>query len=330
MKYEHFTKHSRNELSVLLNKGYSLRNIAKVLGKSHSSVSREINRNKVNGVYTPDKANHKAYFRRYRAKRQCMKITTDPWLEDYIKQKMSSSSRWTPEQISGRLKFENNDITVISSKSIYNWLGTVHGQDFIQYLPYKKPFRRKKKTNSKRGIIKNRVFIEHRPDKINNRTRLGDFEVDVLGTTKQEKERLAGVVDRQARYFDVKRVPRLREAMSAYGNMLKSLNALSATLDNGFENARHEQLGIPTFFCHPYSSWEKGAIENSFQRLRKFIPKKSKLSEYTDEQLSAIVDVMNNTPRKCLGFKTPKEVFFNKPTELTIPNIQLAKCCTSG
>jgi len=89
-------------------------------------------------------------------------------------------------------------------------------------------------------------------------------------------------------------------------------------------------LGIPTFFCHAYSSWEKGSIENSFQRLRKFIPKKSRLSEYTDEQLSVIVDVMNNTPRKCLGFKTPKEVFFNKPTQFTIPKIQLLKCCTSG
>ena len=149
MKYEHFTKHSRNELSVLLNKGYSLRSISKVLGKSHSSVSREVSRNKVNGVYAPDKANHKAYVRRYRAKRQSMKITTNPWLEDYIKQKMGSGSRWTPEQIAGRLKFENNDVTVISFKSIYNWLDTVHGQDFIQYLPYKTPYRRKKKTNSK-------------------------------------------------------------------------------------------------------------------------------------------------------------------------------------
>ncbi len=330
MKYQHFTKHSRNEISVLLNKGYSLRNIAEVLGKSPSSVSREVNRNTVNGVYVPDKANHKAYFRRYRAKRQCMKITTNPWLEDYIKEKMSSSSRWTPEQIAGRLKFENNDVAVISSKSIYNWLNTVHGQNFIQYLPYKKPYRRKKKIKGKKEIIKNRVFIEQRPNRINNRTRLGDFEADVLGTTKQESARLAGVVDRQARYFDIKRVPRLRQAMTAYDAMLKSLNALSATLDNGPENARHEQLGIPTFFCHPYSSWEKGAIENTFQRLRKFIPKKSKLSEYTDEQLSAIVDVMNNTPRKCLGFKTPKEVFFNKPIQFTIPKIQLVRCCTSG
>lgn len=328
MKHQHFTIHNRNELSVLLNKGYSLRDIAKVLGKNPSSVSREVNHNKVNGVYDPEKANHKAYFRRYRAKRQCMKITTTLWLEDYIKEKLIA--RWTPEEIAGRLRTENNETAVISFKSIYAWLGTVYGQDFIKYLPYKKPYKRKKKTKGKRGLIKNRVSIDDRPIEINQRKRLKDFEADVLGTTKQEATRLTGIVDRQARYIALKKVPRLKEALRAYDEMLKSLGALSVTMDNGPENARHEQLGIATFFCHPYSSWEKGTMENSFQRLRRFIPKKSRLSEYTDEQLSAIVDVMNNTPRKCLVYKTPFEVFFGKPIQFTIPKIQLTKCCVSG
>jgi IS30 family transposase len=257
-----------------------------------------------------------------------MKITTNPWLEDYIKKRLALY--WTPEQVAGRLKFENNNVSVISFKSIYNWLGTVWGQDLVKYLPYKKPYRRKKKAKGKKEIIKNRVFIEHRPDEINNRERLKDFEADVLGTTKRETARLAGLVDRQARYLAVKKVPRLKEAMAAYDEILKSLNGLSVTLDNGPENSSHERLGIPVFFCHSYSSWEKGTMENSFQRLRRFIPKKSKLSKYTDEQLSAIVDVMNNTPRKCLGFKTPKEVFFSEPIQFTISKFQLAKCCTSG
>jgi len=88
MGHQHFNLHSRNELSVLLNKGYSLRDIAKVLQKSPSSISREVRNNKVNGVYIAKKANHKAYFRRYRAKRQCMKITMNQWLENYIKEKL--------------------------------------------------------------------------------------------------------------------------------------------------------------------------------------------------------------------------------------------------
>ena len=205
MGYQHFNLHSRNELSVLLNKGYSLRDIAKVLGKSPSSISREVNNNKVNGIYTPVKAQHKAYFRRYRAKSQCMKITLNLWLEDYIKEKLSL--RWTPEQIAGRLKIENGDRAVVSVKSIYNWLERARGQGFIKYLPYKKPYRRKRKGRGKKEIIKNRVFIEDRPDIINNRSRLKEFEADILGTTKQETARLAGIVDRQARYLAVKRIP---------------------------------------------------------------------------------------------------------------------------
>lgn len=197
-------------------------------------------------------------------------------------------------------------------------------------MPYKKPYRRKRKSNGRKEIIKNKVSIEDRPAQINNRERLKDFEADILGTTKQEATRLAGIADRQARYLAVKRIPRLKEAMTAYDEMLKSLGGLSVTLDNGVENTRHEQLGIPAFFCHAYSAWEKGTMENSFQRLRRFIPKKSKLSEYTDEQLSTIVDLMNNTPRKCLGYKTPKEVFFNEPIQFTISKFQLAECCTSG
>jgi len=328
MGYQHFNLHSRNELSVLLNKGYSLRDITKVLGKSPSSISREVNNNKVNGVYVPDKAEYKAYFRRYRAKSQCMKINVNLWLENYIEEKLTL--RWTPEQIAGRLKLENEDTAVISPKSIYNWLGTARGSGFVKYLPYKKPYRKKKKSKGKKEIIKNRVFIEDRPAFINNRSRLKDFEADVLGTTKQEATRLAGIADRQARYLAIKKAPRLKEAMTAYDAMLKSLDGLSATLDNGPENAHHEQLDIPVFFCHPYSSWEKGTIENSFQRLRRFIPKKSKLSNYTDEQLSAIVNLMNNTPRKCLGYKTPQEVFFNEPIQFTIPKIQSVGCCASG
>lgn len=328
MGYQHFNQHSRNELSVLLNKGYSLRDIGKVLGKHHSSVSREVNNNKVNGVYVPDKAHHKAYVRRYRAKRQCMKISLNLWLKNYIKEKLGL--RWTPEEIAGRLKLENNDVSVISQKSIYNWLGTAEGCKFIKYLPYKKPYRRKKKGTGKKSVIKNRVFIEDRPAFINNRSRLKDFEADILGSPKSEANRLAGVVDRQARFLAVKKIPRLKEAMKAYDEMLKSLGALSATFDNGFENARHEQLGISTFFCHAYASWEKGTVENSFQRLRRFIPKKSKLSNYTDEQLFAIVDLMNNTPRKCLGYKMPKEIFFNEPIQFTIPKFQFSECCASG
>lgn len=329
MRYTHFTKDERNEISVLLNKGYSVRDIGKALGKNPSSVSREITRNKVKGIYDPKKAHHKAYFRRYRTKWQGMKIKNVPELEEYIKDKLKDD--WTPEQIAGRLRFENNDETVISYKSIYNWLDTVWGQDYEKYLPRRAPQRlrrhRKKKKNKQR--IKNRVFIDERPDIINHRKRLGDFEGDTLGVPRTSKETLAGLLERQSRYLLGKKIPVHTEAISTFDELLNPHNALSITMDSGSENARHLQLGISTFFCHPYSAWEKGSIENAFKRLRRHVPKKANLTDYSQEEISAIIGKMNNTPRKCLGFRTPKEVFFQEqPLQLKVSN--LAECCTSG
>lgn len=328
MRYKHFTKDERNELAVLLKKGYSIRDIADALKKNPSSVSREITKHSTKGQYHPKEAHRKARIKRNRSKYCGMKIRGSPWLEDYIKDKLVDG--WTPEQIAGRLALENGGRTVITFKSIYKWLDTPYGNYYVRYLPSKRYRKRKKKKEAKREIIKNRVFIEQRPNIINARKRLKDFEGDVLGTTKSEKERLAGAVDRKALYLLAEKIPRLKETMAAFDKMLKPHNPLSITLDNGPENAKYETLDIPTFFCHPYSAWEKPLIENTFQRLRRYIPKKAKLSNYTDGQISAIVDKMNNTPRKRLGFKTPKEVFFNQPIQLQLLIYQSNECCTSG
>lgn len=334
MRYTHFSKDERNELSVLLKKGYSLRSIASVLEKNPSSVSREIKNNSVNGQYDPRKAHHKAYKKRKYSKYQSMKIRDNPKLEEYVKEKMEKG--WTPEEIAERLKAENDNQQVISFKLIYNWIDTPFGEPHKKYLASKQSKWRRRKVG-KKIIIKNRVFIDDRPVVINKRERLKDFEADVLSSSKSEKERITGIVDRRAKYLNLKKVSRLREAVIAYNCMLKANDALSCTLDNGPENASHQQLSIPVYFCHPYSAWEKPTIENTFQRLRRFIPKKSKLSQYSDYDISIIVDKMNNTPRKCLNWKTPKEVFFNTPIEQTYENFKYLplpflslKCCTSG
>jgi len=317
-----------------LKKGYSLRAIAKEIGKNPSSISREVKENSVNGVYDPKKANHKAYKKRWKSKYRSMKIRDNPKLEEYIKIKMSKG--WTPEEIVERLKTENGNRPVVSFKLIYNWLNTPFGEQSKMYLASNQSHWRRRKVG-KKVIIKNRVFIEKRPAVINRRKRIGDFECDVLGSSKSEKARITGIVDRKAKYLNLKKVPRLREAVIAYNRMLKANNALSCTLDNGPENASWARMRIPTYFCRPYSAWEKGTMENTFQRLRRFIPKKSRLSQYSDDDISVIVDKMNNTPRKCLNWKTPKEVFYNLPIEKTYNNFQYLpnpflnlECCTSG
>lgn len=327
MRYTHFNRMDRLELSILLKKGYSRRAIASALGKSHSSVIRELKRNQVKGQYVPDKANHKAYVKRKYSKYQGMKVVNNQEIRDYIEEKLKLD--WSPEAIAGRLKLDSSGRLSIHHTGIYKYLYSSYGQHLCQYLQYKRyrPERRKE-TKSVKEIIKNRVFIDNRPEVINQRLRVGDFEADTLGVPKASKETLAGAVDRKSRYFLAKKIARLKEAMTAFNELLWQYNPFSATLDNGPENARYEMLGIPTFFCHPYSAWEKPTIENTFKRLRRYIPKKSCLSNYSDKEISDIIDRMNNVPRKCLGWRTPKEVFFQERS-VSLQTFNL-EWCTSG
>lgn len=319
MRYKHFNGDERLEVAILLKKGYSIRNIAYALERSPSSVSREIKRNAVRSRYLPQKAKHKAYLRRKHAKYQGMKIREHPKIEDYIRVKLQAS--WSPESIAGRMR---RDIVMsVHHTVIYRYLYSSYGQDLCRYLRYKH-YRRKKRTASKniREIVKNRVFIDQRPEMINQRLRFGDFEADTLGVPRYTHQTLAAAIERKSRYILARKVLRLKHAMAGFQKIFASLPVRSLTLDNGTENARYAELGIRTYFCHPYSAWEKGAIENAFKLIREYIPKKKSLAYYTDEDISAIIDTINNRPRKCLHWLTPKEVFY--------ANLLDSGCCTSG
>lgn len=321
MRYKHFNKDERNEISVLLKKGYSIRDIADALGRDPSSVSREIKKNSVNGQYDPRKAHYKARTRRKCAKYQGMKIIEDSWLQDYIEEKMKIS--WSPETIAGRVRFETGGCVSVHHTTIYKYLYSSYGQRLCRYLRYKHYGRKKRKaTKSVREIIKNRVFIDQRPEIINQKERFGDFEGDTLGAPQHTKERLAAFIERKSRYILAKKITQLKYAMDAFKKLLRPIPALSATFDNGPENARHQELGIDTYFCHSYASWEKGSIENALGLIREYIPKKRDIACYTEGEIDAIVETINNRPRKCLGFRTPKEVFEEQFLK--------CECCTSG
>lgn len=318
MRYTQINKHERNEISVLLKKGYSFRDIGFALGRNPSSISREIKKNSIKGRYDPLKANHKTYVRKRDAKFQWKKIRKQPFLEDFICAMIKDD--WTPEEIAGRLKAENNNQTVVSFKTVYNYLNSPFGHSFKKYLPR---YRKRKKSGHKKIIakrLKNRIFIDKRPKSINDRKSLGHFEADTMGKPKTGKQVLAGMADRKSRYLLAQKTV-LKETIETFKELGKEAGAKSYTLDNGLENARYQELGLNIYFCHPYSSWEKGTIENTFQRLRRFIPKKTKLEEYSDDQIAGFVHKMNHTPRKCLGYLTPYEVHFNQ-------RFQLTKCCT--
>ena len=307
----HFKKFNRIELSILLKKGYSYHDIGDEIGKNASSISREISDNSTNGIYNPIQAEYKARLKRRMSKYQGMKVAERPWLEEYIADKMKNNG-WTPEEISGRLKRENNNQNVISAKSIYKFLYSNHGQYLCRYLPHQryKPRKRGGKK-AKKSIIPNKKSISTRPVVVDLNIQFGHFEGDTLGRIKTDNEVITGARERMSKKLFICKMPKLKYAMDGFNQMLNPHHNIieSFTLDNGVENVRYEELGISTYFCDPYSSWQKGGIENDFMRLRRWIPKKSSLNDYSEQDIYVIMEKMNNTPRKCLNWKTPNEVW---------------------
>lgn len=317
MSYQHFKDVERKELSALLKKGYSRGFCAKALGKNASSVSREIKDNSTNGVYDPVKAQAKANRKRLHSKHRGMKIRGHPWLEDYIMEKLQRA--WTPEQIANRLRYENENETVITHKIIYQWLYSPFGQPYCKYLPSQRYYRRKRTgSKSAREIIKDRVFIDQRPKVIDSRKQFGHLEGDTLGAPKSSKERIAATSERMSRKLFAVKVRRLKYSMDGFKKLLNPYQKvfLSWTLDNGVENVRYQETNLTTYFCHPYSSWEKGSLENSLGRLRRFIPKKARMEEFSQQEINYFLKLMNNTPRKVLGWRTPNEVFNEQLSKL--------------
>ncbi len=320
-RYKHFSRSERYELSILLKKGYSLRDIARALGRNPASVSREIKNNSAKGQYDSGKANDKARTRRLYSKYQGMKIRENQEIEKYIREKMILG--WSPERIAGRIKLESGQS--VSFKAIYKYV-YYHpvGYSLAKYLKYRGR-KRKKKAESKWGeIIKNRVFIGQRPAVINSRLRFGDFEADTMGRTRDaSSETLTVARERKSRFILAKKVSQLRYAVDGFKEMFSVIPAKSATLDNGPENTRYHELNLKTYFCDPYSSWQKGSVENAIGLIREYIPKKSDLADYSDEDINAIIDRINNTPMKCLQFRTPREIF-----ESRFLKINKEQCCT--
>ena len=310
MSYSHINQSDRDEISILLKKGYFHREIAGAVGKNHSSVSREIKDNSVRGVYDPKRAEHKARRKRRASKYQGMKIAGNHNLE--IQVAVGLMAGWSPEEVAGRIAYLNDGHVIISAKSIYKFCYSSRGQYLCKYLPHRRYQPRKRGVaKSTKILIPNRISIDLRPMIVAEQKRFGDFEGDTLGRPKHENETLVGAVERLSLYLVGRKVSRLKYSMDGLKQSLRPHQKIvkSMTLDNGVENVRHEQLNVKTFFCDPYSSWQKPIIENTFGRLRRFIPKRTSLSNYTQEQISAIIETMNNTPRKKLGYRTPKEVF---------------------
>ncbi|MDP2820757.1 MAG: IS30 family transposase [bacterium] len=310
-KYSHIKKAERLEIAILLDKGYSYRNIAKSQKRSVSSVSEEISNNSVNGKYDPQKADHKAYVKRKYSKYQGMKVVSDLRLWNYIEDKIKED--WSPEEISGRIENINTQIKPISAKGIYKFIYSVYGRNLEKFLAYKGK-KKKPRTASKTEQLKDRVFIDKRPKIIEKRRRFGDWEGDFIVSGKNGKGVILTLYERKSKYCILKKflVQRTELIHQYIFEITGGVVMNSLTLDNDIVFKKHrelsELLGRPIYFCHPYHSWEKGGVENINKLIRRYIPKGSDISQYSDEYIKTIQDKLNNRPRKCLKYKTPFEV----------------------
>jgi IS30 family transposase len=326
MAHHHFTSGERLEISILLKKEYSHRDIAKELRCDRRSVDREVERNSVHRIYDPRKAKVKARVRRTHSKFQGMKVRARPKLKEFIVRKMKAG--WTPDEIAGRLKTKRKDLPYISAKGIYKWLYTVHGQKYCPLLCSKQMKPRKHRPKTERSMIPNRVGIEKRPEEANNRSEYGHAETDtaVSGKRHDSKHALAVLHERKARYVRLRKIPNMKPASMtrALKKMAKDLTLRTITYDNGIENRDHETvaaaLQINTYFCNPYHSWEKGGVENTIGRIRRYIPKGSNLANYSDRDIAKIEHWLNHTPRKCLNWSTPYEIMIENRLFLSSPS----------
>ena len=318
-QFKQLTKDDRHLIATLKRRKLTQKEIAIEIGCSDRTIRRELKRGKTkNRDYNATDAHQKKLARRKRSKYLGMKIDSSQELEDFIVGALKDKQR--PEAIAGRIKLFHPELPDITAKSIYSWLYAPQGQQYAHLLPskrYKPKPRNKNKT--KREMIPDRRPLATRPLGATNRTRYGHTASDTMVSGKKtgSKEAVAGTVERKLRYITLSKIPNLRPE-----TMNKGLRAnftamgiaiLTDTKDNGIENKHHkqieEQLGITSYFCDPYSSWQKGEIEKVFQMVRaEGVPKGMDLSKVTEKQLQIIQDTLNNRWRKSLGYRSATEL----------------------
>lgn len=318
----HLTKAQRYEIFAMHKQGFTNTKIAEAIGKDKSTVGRELKRNcdKRSGRYDADLAQRK-YEQRQREKPKAVRFTQE------VMERVEAMLRmdYSPEQIVGRCKLEG--LECVSVERIYQhiWQDKRRGGDLHTHLRRNgRKYRKRGAKKDTRGIIRDRVSIDERPKVVDEKSRFGDLEIDlVMGAN--HRRALLTANDRATRLswialLEGKDSKALAEKATA---MLLPCKGMLHTItsDNGKEFAEHKAiakaLGADYYFAHPYHSWERGANENMNGLIRQYLPKGTSFDNLNDNVVRQIQDKLNNRPRKILGYLTPIEYFFaNFATEL--------------
>jgi len=312
---KHLTQGKRYHIEAYKKAGFSNKYIAKEIGVAPSTISRELKRNSspIHQSYGAASAHEIATLRKSANSSvpSKMKVETLLLIDAYIQKD------WSPEQVSAILQIKHN--ISLSFVHIYNYIYRDKKQDGILHTHlrfYNKKRRVKYGTRCSNGL-KNRVSISKRPDIVEEKERLGDFEIDtIIGKGKQGA--ITTIVDRASAYLKIS-VPTTKRAEDIEKETLRLLTPFkdlthTITSDNGLEFANHESISksleCDYYFCHPYSSWERGLNEYTNGLIRQYIPKGSSFANITQKDIQEIEDKINHRPRKNLGWKTPYEVFY--------------------
>lgn len=313
MTYKRVTQTERRLIRMWRQGGYRLRGIAKHLGRSPSTIIREIERNSGRNGYLPNQAHRMAL---ERAKRPGERRFTQALKESV---EASLKDGWTPEIISGRARVEGRPS--VCKETIYKhiYADSEVGGTLWKYLPRAHRKRRRRCPRDeglRRTYIPNQRMIDTRPPEVETRTVIGHWEGDLIcGIGKTGN--LVTLVERSTRFALVGRTAtkETREVIRRISKMFSEMphvSRLSLTLDNGREFSLHERLaektGMDIFFANPYHSWERGTNENTNGLIRRLHPKKSSFAHIDKTDLKRIDVFLNDRPRKCLGWKTPREV----------------------
>jgi len=296
------------EIKILSDKGYSMRGIAGAMERSPNTISYEIKTNSVHGEYDPHKAHQKAQTRKKYRRFQYAKIEKYPEIKKIIIAKLKK--HWNPDEISGWVKDNRKDLCV-SKSSIYNWLHTGRGDRYCDLLYSQRHYVKKHKKKTDRVLIPERIGIENRPLGAENRSRYGHYESDTIVSRKGGSGAILVLIERKSRHVHLWKLDSLksRGVSDRLADIRNEIKINSITFDNGIENIYHQEIGVPTYFCDPYSSWQKGTVEQVNKMIRRYIPKGTDLSIVTQRDLDRIAAIINKKPRKVLGYKSSEEVF---------------------
>jgi IS30 family transposase len=307
--YSQLTYHQRYHIYTFLKAGFCQTEIAETIGVHKSTISRELKRNRGGRGYRPKQAQR---FAMERQKKSKSRIKPEDWklVEALI------GKEWSPEQISNF--FRDNQIMHISHEWIYQYIykDKRDGGNLWKHLRCRKKRRKRYGSYEKRGQIPNRKWIDARPQLVEDRSRLGDWEADTI-IGKGKKGAIVTLVDRKSRYLRMGLVARrTKEAVKEMMiSLLEDLPVHTITCDNGREFTDHEgiakELGTEVYFAHPYASWERGTNENTNGLIRQYIPKSTEFTEITNEDIQFVENRLNTRPRKCLSFKPPVVILNN-------------------